>query len=424
MLNKLFNIYEGMNDSMKKFKRIFFFTSTFPYGTGENFIENEIGTMCSYCDELYIIPINKTKDEKVRLCENKRIKIMTIKISWFRYLLLFLQMIIAEKVWKEIGFLYKNGNLNIYTLFSVAGFWLKGQARMDFVDAFFNKKVLSENDLLYSYWAGTTAYVVAGLSKKTKIFSVTRAHRYDIYQEYLMPYYIPFKEDTYSNINYICPISDDGGEYLKKKFPNIREKIHTVYLGTLDYGLNNSVEENVFKIVSCSNLVSVKRVNRIIEALADMDENIMWIHYGDGEQKAELEARAGMLPHNIRYQFKGRYTNKDLMKEYQNEHFDVFVNVSESEGLPVSIMEASSFGIPVIATDVGGTSEIVKNGYNGYLLDAMFEKEELVNKIKIFMYMSKEEKKIMRMNSRIVWEEKFMAKNNYEAFFRDLLHAL
>ncbi len=95
MLNKLFNIYEGMNDSMKKFKRIFFFTSTFPYGTGENFIENEIGTMCNYCDELYIIPINKTKDEKARLCENKRIKIMTIKISWFRYLLLFLQMIIA-----------------------------------------------------------------------------------------------------------------------------------------------------------------------------------------------------------------------------------------------------------------------------------------------------------------------------------------
>ena len=53
------------------------------------------------------------------------------------------------------------------------------------------------------------------------------------------------------------------------------------------------------------------------------------------------------------------------------------MNVSESEGIPVSIMEASSFGIPVIATNVGGVGEIVENGYNGLLLNKDFLNRDL-----------------------------------------------
>lgn len=47
--------------------------------------------------------------------------------------------------------------------------------------------------------------------------------------------------------------------------------------------------------------------------------------------------------------------------------------MSDSEGIPVSIMEAMSFGIPVIARNVGGMSEIV-NEENGLLLEMMMQK--------------------------------------------------
>ena len=43
----------------------------------------------------------------------------------------------------------------------------------------------------------------------------------------------------------------------------------------------------------------------------------------------------------------------------RSQPIDIFINVSSSEGLPVAIMEAISFDIPIIATNVGGTSEIV-----------------------------------------------------------------
>jgi glycosyltransferase involved in cell wall biosynthesis len=57
----------------------------------------------------------------------------------------------------------------------------------------------------------------------------------------------------------------------------------------------------------------------------------------------------------------------------KSKHFlgcDVFILPSYFEGLPVSILEAMSFGKPVIATDVGGIPSIVKEGYNGWLFDA------------------------------------------------------
>ena len=47
---------------------------------------------------------------------------------------------------------------------------------------------------------------------------------------------------------------------------------------------------------------------------------------------------------------------------------DYFINLSDSEGIPVSIMEAMSVGIPIIARDVGGNREIVTNN-NGCLLE-------------------------------------------------------
>ncbi len=102
-------------------------------------------------------------------------------------------------------------------------------------------------------------------------------------------------------------------------------------------------------------MVPVKRLNILIEALSKVSKEAHWIHFGDGDLKDELTDLAGrILPENIHWKFAGYMDNKEILKQYKTMEFSVFVNVSESEGLPVSIMEAASFGIPIIATDVGG----------------------------------------------------------------------
>ena len=57
----------------------------------------------------------------------------------------------------------------------------------------------------------------------------------------------------------------------------------------------------------------------------------------------------------------GHLDNNEIFNMYKNNSYDYFITLSESEGLPVSIMEAISCGIPVIATAVGGITEIVIN---------------------------------------------------------------
>jgi len=61
---------------------------------------------------------------------------------------------------------------------------------------------------------------------------------------------------------------------------------------------------------------------------------------------------------------------------------DVFVLPSYNEGFPRSILEAFAAGLPVIATDAGGTSEIVDNGQNGFLIP-IEDRSELEEKIRI-----------------------------------------
>ena len=58
-------------------------------------------------------------------------------------------------------------------------------------------------------------------------------------------------------------------------------------------------------------------------------------------------------------EFLGNLPHDTVLQYLKTEPVDLMLNTSSSEGVPVSIMRAYSHGIPVVATDVGGNSEIV-----------------------------------------------------------------
>ena len=110
----------------------------------------------------------------------------------------------------------------------------------------------------------------------------------------------------------------------------------------------------------------------------------------------------------MQYEFIGQLKNEDVQKYYHTHHIDLFINVSESEGLPVSIMEAMSYGIPVIATNVGGTREIVNQGAE-YLIDKNFACKELLQKIQMVYDYTPEERKTLSSKVLETWESEFDA---------------
>ena len=115
----------------------------------------------------------------------------------------------------------------------------------------------------------------------------------------------------------------------------------------------------------------------------------------------------------------GHYPNTDLLEYYSKNGIDLFINTISTEGLPVSIMEAQSFGIPVIATDVGGVKEVVPDG-TGILLPVNFLIDELVDNIQHFIDMPETEINIFRNKALNNWENYFNATSNYQGFLTKL----
>jgi glycosyltransferase involved in cell wall biosynthesis len=84
-------------------------------------------------------------------------------------------------------------------------------------------------------------------------------------------------------------------------------------------------------------------------------------------------------------------------------------------------MEALSYSIPVIATNVGGVNEIVKNNFNGLLLSANPEPAEVANAISKFIGLSAEAKEKFNQNAFEFWNTNYNAENNYADFTNRLL---
>lgn len=87
---------------------------------------------------------------------------------------------------------------------------------------------------------------------------------------------------------------------------------------------------------------------------------------GGGPQEAELKALASSLPAAQNIEFIGFVQHKDVPK-YLTQ-FDIYVALSESESFGVAVAEAESCGIPVIVSNVGGLTEVVKDGETGFVV--------------------------------------------------------
>lgn len=263
---------------------------------------------------------------------------------------------------------------------------------------------VSEDTAIYSYWMYEVAYIAAKLKERYPAAKfITRCHGYDLYEQRHRNGYIPFRKFIIEQADMVCPVSENGKAYLHDLYgEEIERKISVDRLGTVRKAEIpvSQIKEDAIVLVSCSNLVNVKRVHLIISALMNCHKNVHWYHFGDGGLRERLEEQAKSLPENVEYSFMGYQANEDVQRFYANHYIDAFINVSQSEGIPVSVMEAESYGIPIIATNVGGTSEIVHDRENGVLLDVNFTEIDLLGAMDDVV----EQAKQYRSNALHTWE--------------------
>ncbi len=402
-------------------------TKIYPYDKGEEFIENEVPMLAKAFEKVIIIATS-TADKPIQtrntpenttvfhIAASKIKKGLPVMAAGLFPFTDFKGYCGAEER-EEIGHSLKR---RMYLTYFIA------KSELVYEEA---HKILAGCELeqyhgvtFYSYWFYDIALAAVKLKKSCGADvkrAVSRAHGYDLYPYRNSANYLPMRGYILKYIDMVYPCSQNGSNYLKKQYPCYSDKIQTAYLGTSDYGLQQAEKKGVFQIVSCCHITPIKRVELLAQALAKLKDSGLqpqWTHFGGGDGLEDLKKYADEALGFMKCSFAGEVKNTELMEYYKNNPVDLFVNTSSSEGLPVSIMEACSFGIPAIATDVGGTGEIIQNDETGYLLSADVTAEKLAEKIRFVMLLPEEKKSLLRANCRSLWLREFCAEQNFAEF--------
>jgi glycosyltransferase involved in cell wall biosynthesis len=402
-------------------------TSYYPYGAGESFITAELEHIGRYFGEIVLAPSYYEHGSVPRTS---------------RYPL---NLAYADKRWGVKRGLYVAasllGALASYDWGADLAYILRQEGKLaklkELARALYRARMferfLAEQarhgrsfDVIYTYWLipETLGAARFRMASGSAVRVVSRAHGGDLYEDARHSGYAGLRRASATGIDDIYCISDNGRRYLEQGFPALAARLHTARLGVDDPGfLNVQPHGGPLSIVSCAFVVAGKRLHLIADAIAsllaeDPALEVRWTHIGDGPLFDEVRAHAaGRLGARARTVFKGYLTQAELMALYRDDSFDVIVNVSDAEGIPVSLMEASAVGIPMVATDVGGSAEIV-NAANGVLIPADADVATIAAAIARFR--NREAARAYRRAARRHWEAHYDAAANYGRFGRDL----
>ncbi len=154
---------------------------------------------------------------------------------------------------------------------------------------------------------------------------------------------------TFRRADLVCPVSDDLRTQLERVEPRGRYRVVPNVVDTAIFHPGPRASGRL-RLLNVAALAEKKRHADLIDAVAGLDADLEIV--GDGEMRGDLEARAG---DNVR--FLGPLPPEAVAERMRAA--DMFVLSSEFENLPVVLLEALASGLPVVATDVGGVSEIV-----------------------------------------------------------------
>jgi colanic acid/amylovoran biosynthesis glycosyltransferase len=409
-------------------------TAGFPFGDGEPFLEAEIPHLANCFPKITIIAAANSTLPMRPLPTNVTVISFTVDVS---------PTLHSNTAYLAILSYFEELFRNFWTyriiprrsaFLQMLAVWKEALPLAELLDSTIqNSGIPPARTTLYSYWL-TSMAVAAALVKKAspELRAVSRTHGWDLYFERIGTGYLPLRPFLLRTLDRVYCCSGQGAAYFDRKMGfHHSSKIEVRYLGSRGMSLPRSRQVHrtePFRIVSCAWLVALKRIDLLVDALAvlaarpDLPE-IEWCHLGGGPLEDEIRqqiSRVRSSTSNVDFRLLGNFNNTQVLEFYQSTPVDLFVGVSKWEGLPVSMMEAASFGIPIIATNVGGVSEIVIHGDNGYLLPSNPTAPLIADGLEGFIRLSDGQRDAMGWRSRAVWERHFDANTVFEDFAMEI----
>ncbi len=239
--------------------------------------------------------------------------------------------------------------------------------------------------LFYTFWFEYQAAALAGISGARFI---TRAHGHDIYDSESPFLSHSWREHTLSRALACYPASDSGTAYIRADYPAHAGKVATRHLGSVaPDGVNPPAlpDDSDVTLLSVARVELEKGVLRQLGCVKHWarlypQRRVRWIHVGDGSEMESLRRQAAEdVPANLDVELCGALPNSGVRAILGGRHVDFVVMMSRSEGgRPIALCEALSYGVPVIASGVGGVPEII-DAEVGALLSPAPVPEEFVS---------------------------------------------
>lgn len=404
-------------------KTLILITNSFPYGLPESsFLREEV----KYLREKFRLVII------ARNIENELYVPQPADVVLYRYnankgynsLILCLFSLFQKDFYKELVNCKKQRKLQWASFVRILRFMMRSIHFSKYLKSIIAKS--ADSDIIYyTYWNDYATYSCVNIKKDNQRV-VSRLHGGDLYKLPINGHYLPFKDITNNKVDKLVFISDAGKKYYNSTYKNRADKSCVCRLGVLSRrGNTQFLNRESLKLVSFSYVRDIKRIDLIIDALTLIDGiKIEWVHIGAGYIFDKIlqyaHEKLDSKP-NVRFEFKGSMKNEDALDYISSVDFDFLLNTSSTEGLPMTMMEAMSMGIPVIGTDVGGVKEIIINGFNGYLLDANFLVSDLVKLLVKYYFLPYNDKLVFRNNAFKTWHEKYNGSVNFRYFVDDIL---
>ena len=172
-------------------------------------------------------------------------------------------------------------------------------------------------------------------------------------------------------------------QHLKNFILNLgfKNKIEIINNGVFIPEENTNIFTNdQINITIVSRLVSHKNIEKIIKAISDLNSPLINLNIiGDGPELNQLQKISLESNNKDNIIFHGKLNRDEINHIFLNS--DLYLQASNYEGLPHSLLEAMSYGIPVLCTPVGECKEILGNEDRGYILDLPVSKNNIKSKI-------------------------------------------
>jgi glycosyltransferase involved in cell wall biosynthesis len=129
--------------------------------------------------------------------------------------------------------------------------------------------------------------------------------------------------------------------------------------------LRSGRTEGALRIGFIGRLDPIKRISDLVDAMSFLDNRFTLHIFGEGEDRQNIERQIAEL--NLQNQITMHGSTAKPQAAMQQ--IDLLVLPSQAEGFGLVLIEAMACGIPVVATNVAGIRDVVRNGENGLLVD-------------------------------------------------------